>query len=314
MPEAAKQSAEYILPLYMNGLSGRMMHVPSSTKRQREILLIYGHHAMLERWWGLVENLREYGPVTMPDMPGFGGMQSFSKIGIKPDIDAYADYLAAFIKLRYKRKRVTVIGISFGFVVVTRMLQRYPELAKKIDMLVGEVGFMHEEDIIYSPGVRRFYHYVARFFATRPIAVVIRYVFLSRPIIKFLTNNMPNSKHRFLEVSPEEFESSLDFEVILWQENDVRTHWLTTSEFLKLNNCAKPIKLPVVHIISAGDHYLNNIRVEQHMRQVFSSYKHFLADSKAHVPSVIADKSDMAVLLPDGLRRLLAKKPRAFRL
>ena len=62
-----------------------MMYVPGPKNRDRNILLIYGHHAMLERWWGLVENLNLYGTVTMPDMPGFGGMDSFSKIGQKID-------------------------------------------------------------------------------------------------------------------------------------------------------------------------------------------------------------------------------------
>jgi len=295
----------------MNGLSGRMLRAPSTTKRQREILLIYGHHAMLERWWGLVENLRAYGPVTMPDMPGFGGMESFAKIGIKPDIDAFADYLAAFIKLRYKQKRVTVYAISFGFVVTTRMLQRYPELAKKIDLLIGAVGFMHRDEIDFKPATQYFFSVLARFFATRPIAFFIRYAALNKPVIKLLTNTLPNSKHRFIEVDAIEFDSSLDFEVLLWQANDVRTHWLTTSEFLRLDNCRYPVKSPVVHIISAGDHYINNIKVEQHMRQIFSSYKQFSAASKAHVPSVIADKKAMAVMVPAGLRRLLGKKGRS---
>src|SRR3954467_13947355 len=123
-------AADYILPLNINGLQGRMLRAPSNTNKKREILLVYGHHAALERWWSLVENLVQYGNVTMPDLPGFGGMESFSKINTKPTIDNFADYLAAFVKLRYQRKRVTIYAISYGFVVVTRMLQRYPEIAK----------------------------------------------------------------------------------------------------------------------------------------------------------------------------------------
>ncbi len=98
-----RNPVDYIVPLNINGLEGRMMRVPAaSAKKDREILLVYGHHAMIERWWGLVENLYEYGNVTMPDLPGFGDMDSFYKINRRPDIDAFADYLAAFIKLRYK--------------------------------------------------------------------------------------------------------------------------------------------------------------------------------------------------------------------
>ena len=121
----------------MNGLQGRMLHLPAPKGRNREILLVYGHHSSLERWWGLAQVLNRYGAVTMPDLPGFGGMDSLYKIDKKPTIDNLADYLAAFVKMRYKRRRVTIIGMSFGFVVVTRMLQRFPELVKKVDVLTS---------------------------------------------------------------------------------------------------------------------------------------------------------------------------------
>jgi pimeloyl-ACP methyl ester carboxylesterase len=308
MAQTAKVPADYILPLYMNGLSGRMMRVPAPKNKKRDILLVYGHHAVLERWWGLVENLNQYGHVTMPDLPGFGGMESFAKIGIRPSIDAYADYLATFVKLRYKRKRVTILAVSFGFIVVTRMLQRYPEIAKKVDLLVSIVGFMHKDDVVFNPKVQRLYKLIARLFATRLFSFSIRYLLLNKFMLKHLYAKFPNSRRRMLEVTPDEFDKSMDFEVRLWQANDVRTHWLTTSEFLGLDNCRQHVQLPVVHVISAQDHYLNNISVEQHMRQVFSGYRQFKAPSKAHVPSVIADKAAMAVLLPTGLRRLLDKK------
>lgn len=309
MPKASEKPSDYIVPLNINGLQGRMLRAPSTTKRQREILYIYGHHAMIERWWGLIENLRAYGNVTVPDLPGFGGMESFYKINTRPTIDAFADYLAAFIKLRYRRKRLTIVALSYGFVVVTRMLQRYPELAGKVDLMVGMVGFMHRDDLVFSPKARNFYRLGARFFATRPVALIIRYGALNRFVINFLTKTLPRSKHRFIEVTQVDFERSIDFEVQLWQANDVRTHWLTTSEFLNLDNCAKKINLPAVHIVSAGDHYLNNVSVEQHMRKVFSDYRQFTANSKAHVPSVIADRKEMAVLVPAGLRRILSRAP-----
>ncbi|MDB5164444.1 MAG: hypothetical protein JWL89_70 [Candidatus Saccharibacteria bacterium] len=309
MPKTpSKTPADYIAPLNINGLEGRMLHVPATTKRDREILLIYGHHAMIERWWGLVENLGEYGTVTMPDLPGFGGMDSFYTIGRRPTIDAFADYLAALIKLRYKRKRVTIVGISFGFVVATRMLQKYPELTKKVDLLVSIVGFMHKDDFVYPPRTRRFYIHATRFFATRPFAVFIRRCCLNGPVLRTLYSKLPNSKRRMIEVTPEEFSATMDFEVQLWQANDVRTHWLTSSEFLNVDNCTKKIDLPIYHVISEEDHYFDNEIVKQHMLIVFKSYHKYVARSKAHTPSILADKKAMSVLLPSGLRRVLAKR------
>ncbi|HTB49299.1 MAG TPA: alpha/beta fold hydrolase [Verrucomicrobiae bacterium] len=302
-----KTPADYIAPLNINGLEGRMLHVPGPSTRKREILLVYGHHAMLERWWGLVENLNQYGTVTMPDLPGFGGMDSFYTIGIRPTVDAFADYLAAFVKLRYRRKRVTIVAISYGFVVVTRMLQRYPELTKKVDLLVSLVGFMHKDDFVYPVPRRNFYQHATRFFATRPSAVFIRYFCLNRFVLKTLYAKLPNSKRRMIEVTPQEFNATMDFEVKMWQANDVRTHWLTTSQFFTLDNCTKQIDLPVMHVVSKEDHYFNNEIVKQHMLVVFNDYRRFVAHSEAHTPSVLADKKAMGVMLPPGLRRILSK-------
>lgn len=311
MPKKPSQNpADYIVPLSINGMDGRMLHMPSPKTRQagdKNILLVYGHHAMLERWWGLVENLNQYGAVTMPDLPGFGGMDSFNSIGRQPSIDLFADYLAAFIKLRYKRKQIRIVAISYGFVVVTRMLQRYPELTKKVDVLVSVVGFMHKDDFVYPRTRRNLFRRLARVFASRPIAYTGRYLLLNKLVLKTLYAKLPNSKRRMIEVTPEEFDTTMDFEVQLWQANDVRTHWLTTSEFFSLDNCQKRIDLPVHHVISKQDHYFDNEIVKQHMLVVFSEHHQYVADSKAHTPSVLADKKAMSILLPAGLRRVLAK-------
>lgn len=308
MPEKLSSNpADYIVPLNINKLEGRMMHVPSVNNNPRNILFVYGHHAMLERWWTLVDNLSEYGSVTVPDLPGFGGMDSFNKISVRPNIDAFADYLAAFIKLRFKKKKITIIGVSFGFVIATRMLQRYPELTNRVDLMISMVGFVHKDDFVYKPSTRRLFSRLSRVFATRPVATFIRYGCLNRLVLRYLYTKLPNSKRRMIEVGPEEFEKTMDFEVKLWQANDVRTHWLTTSEFLELDNCGYRIDLPVVHVCSKNDHYFNNDVVKQHMLVVFKRYRRFVANSKAHTPSVLADKKAAAVLLPSGLRRMLAK-------
>jgi pimeloyl-ACP methyl ester carboxylesterase len=243
----------------------------------------------------------------MADLPGFGGMDSFTKINRKPDIDAFADYMAAFIKLRFKRKRITVVAISFGFVVITRMLQRYPELSKKVDLLVSLVGFMHMDDFVYRPQTQRFYVRATRVFATRPMAVFIRYAGLNKLVLKTLYTQLPNSKRRMIEVTPKEFSTTMDFEVKLWQANDVRTHWLTTSEFLQLDNCKSKVDLPVIHVVSKEDNYFDNEHVKQHMLIVFNSYRRYVANTKAHTPSVLADKKATGVMLPPGLRRILSQ-------
>ncbi len=101
MAKKSPKASDYIVRLNMNGMQGRMLKMPAPTSTSRSFLFIYGHHSSLERWWGVIQDLSQYGAVTMPDLPGFGGMDSFYKIGEKPTIDNYADYVAAFIKMEY---------------------------------------------------------------------------------------------------------------------------------------------------------------------------------------------------------------------
>ncbi|HJQ09303.1 MAG TPA: hypothetical protein VJ836_07530 [Candidatus Saccharimonadales bacterium] len=302
--------AEFIAPLNMNGLQGRMLHMPAKKPGGREILVVYGHHALLERWWGAIQNFNTYGAVTMPDLPGFGGMDSFYKIGKKPTIDAFADYLAAFIKMRYKRRRFIIVGISFGFVVATRMLQRYPELAKRIDFLVSAVGFAHHEDFTFSRSRLLFYRLTARVVSWPVVALLFRLIALNPWVLRKAYAKTHNAKHKFAEVAalPEQFEMMMDMEIKLWHQNDVRTHMVTTSEFLKLDNCKKRIPLEVWHASSKNDQYFDNHVVEQHMRVIFSDFHGLTLNMKSHAPSVLADKKEAAAFIPPKLRKALSRQ------
>jgi pimeloyl-ACP methyl ester carboxylesterase len=305
----SKQPADFILPLYMNGLQGRMLRLPPPAGKKREILFVYGHHSSLERWWGVVEDLNRYGGVTMPDLPGFGGMQSLYKIGEKPTVDNLADYLAAFIKLRYKNKRVTIAGLSFGFVVATRMLQRYPDLTKKVDMLVSVVGFAHHDDFTFSRSRYLFYLFLAKFFSLRLPALFFRNVLLHPFVLRLAYAKTHNARQKFQDVKREHFKEVMDFEVHLWHANDVRTHMATTVEFLKLDNCHKRVDLPLWHISVRADRYFDNNLVEQHLRVVFNDFNSAESDMDSHAPSVIADMKTAAPLIPAKIRRILAKTP-----
>ena len=301
--------ADFIVPLEMNGLQGRMLRLPAPKNKNREILFIYGHHSTLERWWGLVQDLNQYGAVTMPDLPGFGGMESFYKIGEKPDIDTLADYLAAFIKLRYKRRRISIAGLSFGFVVVTRMLQRYPDIAKRVDMLVSVVGFAHRQDFTFSKPRYTMYRAGARFFAFRLPALFFRHVLLQPALLRAVYHKSHNAKHKFAAVKDqrqtEQFKQIMDFEIHLWHANNVRTHMYTSLEFLKLDNCQWRVDLPVHHVSVQADRYFDNHVVEQHMRVIFTDFTDYRSRMDNHAPSVIADMKAAATVFPKKLRAVL---------
>ncbi len=305
----SKKPAEYIEPLVMNRLQGRMLRMPAPGRRTREILLVYGHHSSIERWWGLALDLNRYGAVTMPDLPGFGGMQSFYKIGQQPTVDNLADYLAAFIKLRYRRRRLTIVGMSFGFVVVTRMLQRYPDLARKVDLLISVVGFAHHDDFTFRKPRYYFYLGGATLFSRPLPSIFFRNVFLQPLVLNKLYKRSYNARQKFHKLRGDALQDALGFEYYLWQLNDVRTYMKTTAELLRLDNCRKQIDLPLWHISVKRDRYFDNVIVEQHLRVIFNDFHEAPSRFPSHAPTAIADAVSAAPLIPRHIRKLLAEQP-----
>lgn len=309
---ASQNIDDNIHTLHINGLRGRLLRLPARSGQTREFLVVYGHHSSLERWWGLAQVLNDYGAVMMPDLPGFGGMDSFYKIGKTATLDNYADYLAAYVQMRYKHRRVTLIGISFGFIVVTRMLQRYPELASKVDMLISTVGFMHADNFLFSPQRYKAYVLASRILATPPFYFIFRGLALNRYALRAAYAHTHNAKVKFAQAGGDRatFDAMMDMEIKLWHCNDVRTHFKTTVEMLTVNNCDKQVNLPVWHVFTANDNYFDNTIIEQQMQVVFNEYHPARIQTAAHAPSVIATKAETAMLIPKALRSIL-KPPRS---
>lgn len=305
---AAKSTspADYIVPLYINGLNGRMLRMPAPAGKKREILFVYGHHSTLERWWGLIQGLNDYGAITVPDLPGFGGMDSFYKIGQTPTLDAMADYLAAFVKMHYKRRKVTIAGLSWGFLVATRMLQRYPDLTGKVEMLVSVVGFAHQDDFLFTPRRHKTYIAAAKVFSHKLPSLFFRNVLLHPNLLRLVYARTHNAKHKFANVDKAKFNELMDVEVHLWRANDARTHMKTTVEMLTIDNCRQKVALPVWHVSVKGEKYFDNHRVEQHLRVIFTDFHHAVSILDNHAPSVIATKEEAAVLIPSEIRKALA--------
>lgn len=298
---------EAIVPLNINGLHGRMLRVPAQSKKRREILLIYGHHASIERMIGFVEELSKYGAVTLPDLPGFGGMESFYKLGEKPTLDNLADYLAAFIKLRYKRRRITILGMSLGFLIVTRMLQKYPDIAKRVDILVSVVGFAHREDFILPKRVRWPLRVAASICSNKYPALFVQTFILRGPVIRACYALVASSHSKLKDANTEEQKKRINFEVRLWQANDIRTYMDTTITMLRADTCNIQVALPVHHVAVDVDRYFDNHRVEQHLGVIYEHVYVINAKQKTHAPTVVATAKDAAAFIPPALRRLLSK-------
>ncbi|MBI2588613.1 alpha/beta hydrolase [Candidatus Saccharibacteria bacterium] len=308
MPKTAKAAADYILPLNMNGLSGRMLRLPPKGSKKRELLLVYGHHTSLERMMGLAEYLNRYGAITMPDLPGFGGMEAFYKIGEKPTLDNLADYLAAFIKLRYRNKRLTIAGFSIGVIIVIRMLQKYPELVKKVDLVVSIVGFAHKDDFRFSKKRSFAYRTMTQIFLHRFPAAIYKHLILRPIFIRYAYRHMYNAKEKFRGMKAEELKKAIELEIHLWRCNDPRTYMFTANTMFRLDITAQHVDLPVHHVSVRKDRYFNNILVEQHMRSIFSDFYLHKTSMPSHMPSIIATADVAGPFVPESIRRLLRKK------
>lgn len=294
--------------LNMNGLQGRMLKIPSAKYKKSHILLVYGHHASLERVYGIAEALSDYGNVVVPDLPGFGGMESFYTIGMKPTLDNMADYLASFVKLKYRGKKVAVVGMSLGFVIVTRMLQRYPELASKIDLLISFVGFTHSYDMTFTTTRKLAYRSAATVLTRRIPSLLFYNLALHPSAIKSVYAKTYNAKKKLVNLSEQDKKEALEFEVSLWRDNEVRTYMHMAISMFTLDNCKVQIDLPVHHISIDNDQYFDNTVVEQHMRVIFTDFTEHSATMPSHAPSILATKEEAAPFVPRSLTKLLKKR------
>jgi pimeloyl-ACP methyl ester carboxylesterase len=293
---------QYIAPLHINGLTGRVAHIPGPTPDAPEVLFVYGHHSSIERWFGIMELFSERCAVTMPDLPGFGGMDSLYKIGKSATIDHLADYLADFMRQRYPNKKVIIVGMSLGFVITTRMLQRHPELTGNIQKLISLFGFAHTDDFKMSPKQRTFFLHGSRFFSLPITSRLYRMALLNRFILSRSYHKTSNAKEKFKGLSPEEHKQHMDFEIALWQDNDLRTYMKTGAEFLTLDNTHVKVNMPVYHVAVARDRYFDNTSVEKHFSKIFSSY-HLIAELQtgSHAPVRVSTAKEARHLIPAAL-------------
>jgi len=298
---------KYLNNIEINGLNGRVLRVPPTGNNKSKILFIYGHHSSLERWWGLMQALSHYGEVIMPDLPGFGGMDSFYKISKKPDLDNFADYLRVFIKNNFGEEEIVIAGMSFGFVVSTRMLQKYPEMRKQIKLVISIVGFSDASDFTLKPLRKFLYINGSRFIELKPVSIFFRYVALHPFFLNTFYGRTHNAKHKFKEAqSKEEIEAIKAMEVRLWHDNDPRTWSYTTIKILTLKQNKTKIDLPVWHVGVSDDHFFDHKIVENNLAKIFKSVVHIKIDAKMHAPSVIADEKAADSMLPDELKKRLA--------
>lgn len=274
------------------------MHSPGRTDGNLQILVVYGQHASLERTAPIVEVLRDYGEVWHPDMPGFGGMDSFYKLGLRATTDNYARYLHEFIEQHIGGKPLVLVGLSYGFANITRLLQLYPEHLKQTVAAISFVGFTGARDFAISPAAKRlFIQYYAAFGSTwvGNKLLNLQHAPIWRPFYWWIY------RHKYAGQPNRRAMRQADSRIQrhLWKINDNRTHAATAYEFLfSLDLRGKPLPVSVYHLGTSYDDFFDHDQVVAHMREVYPNLTTFKLNLSNHSPSNEVTVDDVRRIIP----------------
>jgi pimeloyl-ACP methyl ester carboxylesterase len=165
---AAHISNKLLKKLDINGLSGRMLLLPKPTKNAKQMLLVYGINSSLERVYPLATTLNKQVAVTVPDLPGLGGMDGMHRIGMGSSLDDMTDYIATIIKLHFPKQKFILAGLDTGFAIVNNLLARYPEIASRVEFVVS-LGGINDWRELQMPTARLRAHRILSKVVTRPL-------------------------------------------------------------------------------------------------------------------------------------------------
>lgn len=275
MPKKRTTEDQNITPLRVNKLSGRMLRLVS-TRSRREILVVYDLHTDLEAIRGFAKNLSRYGSVTAPDLPGFGGMDSLTKMRHKITLGNYCAYLAAFVKLRYRNRRFTIVGIGLGATISVRMLQKYPDIAAKVNNVVLLGGLFERSDRRMSSMSR--------------LAAKIGYKVLLLPPICFLGKGIMRGP--FLRValglaniqSRPMSKSALAEEDRLWRGDDLKSHLSLEKELLTQKLIESRLNIPAQALAINTPKDFDYSTWSEHLRVIFNDVTITHSRRKVSVP------------------------------
>lgn len=299
-----------IKPYIYKTLKGRFVHLPAARKdAKRTFVVLYGQHATLERIMPIMEALTEYGDVYGVDNPGFGGMDSSYRIKEYPSLDFYAGHLKYFIDTHIPAERqLTLLGISFGFQIVTKTLALYPELNKRTETAMSFVGFVHHQDfsmpLSYSVPLLYFMANGGRFWLGSKIAELC----LKEPIIVGVYQLTKPIQVKFRSLPKEEAKRYAREQAWLWRVNDARTHAATAWDFFKKNDLTgHTIDATVIHVGVPNDHLFDNSRISAELKQIYNKVELYDMELENHAPLDVETPDKVHSLMPDTLKVVLRR-------
>jgi pimeloyl-ACP methyl ester carboxylesterase len=296
----------YLQPLELNGMRGRQMIHPARDKAHNDdILFIYGIHGNMERFYGIVHYLANFGNVSMPDLPGFGGMDTFYSVGKKPTFDEYADYMYDYIKAHYGDKKFKLAALSYGFVVATRMFQRHPDIKDQITLVISVVGIADSDNFGVSKRTVRLFKTIFFLFRHQPTRWLAYHVAFSEMVLR--RTYKPNHP-KMVALAPEDRPAFIAFESYLWRINDLRTYGFAMRELFTFHHPKGKIPVKIHHIGTPHDHWLNDKKVQMHLHELYDGVTVHISPIKNHGGTAYDSEDEAKEIMPPSIVELLLKK------
>jgi pimeloyl-ACP methyl ester carboxylesterase len=293
-----------------NGLSGRLLRLPGPRPDSGQILLVYGVHSSLERMYSTAEFLSSYGSVTLPDLPGLGGMDSFYRTGRQPTLDNYADYLFSLLQELKLRPPVKVVAMSFGFLVVTRMLQRHPEARRQFGHVISFVGFGRSSDFRQHRRQRWLFGPICWLFSTRLGGWLISRGLFNRVGLKIMFAVFQTFNPKYKHGMATDPTGSLQMELDLWRKNEARTRFFLYRLLFNfdLTGGRDIIALPLHNMTTPTDQYFDSAKVAESLRRLYRPLSESAANMSLHAPSIIGTTEEVAEIFSDAAKAVLKAK------
>lgn len=298
-----------ISQLEIFGLKGRLLRLKSkSPKHKQKIVLLSGLHTRHERMYGVADFLSRYGEVYAPDLPGFGGMDSFFSVNRQASADDYAEYIKDFLEKYDLTSGVTIIPNSVASQFFIRMLHNYPETRTWFKKSVGLMAFADDNnfnipwvkqtgiDILVGAGRHKLG------------ANLLSRTLLSKSFLEFVMKGLVLLRPKMKVGDKQRRREAIEMEVLLWTENDKRTHGVTAYDMFR-RRCSdwftEPMDMTFYNIATKKDQYFDHQKVTGSMRKIFSDYQDVWIKADLHSPSVIGTADDFAGIIPDEAIKIL---------
>lgn len=308
MKKTYYSSGTYYKPYIYKGLKGRYLHMPAVNKEaKRTFVLLYGQHATLERIEPIIGALTEFGDVYAVDNPGFGGMESAYKIGEYPSLKFYAGHLKYFLDTVVPEDRsVTLLGVSFGFQIITETLKEYPKLLPRIEQAISFVGFVSHADfhlpLSYKLPLIDFIGNISKsWFGSKVVEL-----FLHDWIITSIYRLSKPIQAKVKTMKSSEVKKYASEQAWLWRVNDIRTHSVTAIDFIKRNDLTGyRINVSALHVGVPKDHLLDNGLVVKELAEIYKPFENYNLHLANHAPLDLDSREKVLDLLPEELRSKL---------